>query len=208
MRKDWLAPLTGAAFVVVAIVSFAVGGEPPDADDPVREIVAHYQDDKDAIQAGAAIAALAAVLLVFFGGVLRRALMAADGDGDRSVLPTVAFAGSVILAVGVTIDSTISFALSEAAGDVDPTAVQALQALWDNDFMPMAAGVALLMLAAGLSIVRSGGLPKPLGYVALVLGLVAVTPIGFAGFIGGALWIVVVSVLLTLRGRAEAGSLA
>ena len=31
-RREWLVPLTGVAFIVVLIVSFIVGGEPPDVD--------------------------------------------------------------------------------------------------------------------------------------------------------------------------------
>ena len=53
--KEWLVPLTGVGFVVVGIVSFIVGGEPKSADDPVREIVDFYVDNKDSIQVGAFI---------------------------------------------------------------------------------------------------------------------------------------------------------
>ncbi|MGH2957941.1 MAG: hypothetical protein ACRDL6_13220 [Solirubrobacterales bacterium] len=198
--NEWLAPLTGVAFIVFAIVGFALSGEPPTADDPVEEIVAFYSDDKDSIQFGAALVGMAATLLVFFFGYLRRVLRAAEGEGG--VLSAVSFAGAVIVAVGAAIDSTILFALAEAADDVDPVAVQALQALWDNDFMPLAVGTQLVLLATGLSVVRHGALPKWLGWVAIVLGVIAVTPIGFAAFLGMAIWILIVSILLSMRARS------
>jgi hypothetical protein len=195
--------LTGVAFVAVAILSLVVGGEPPEASEPVREVVDHYVDNKDSIELGAALATLAGLLLIFFAANLRKVLHEAD-DSD-SILPAVVLAGASVMAVGVAIDAMISFALAEAADDIRPTAVQALQALWDNDFFPIALGTTAFMLAAGLSIVLHGGLPKWLGWIAVLFGVVGLTPVGFIGFLGGALWILVVSVLLARRRTAPPG---
>ena len=63
------------------------------------------------------------------------------------------------------LDGTISFVLAESAGDVEPAAVQALQAIWDNDWPPIALGAAVLLLASGLSIALYGALPRWLGWV-------------------------------------------
>lgn len=199
MSRHWWAPLVGVAFLVVLIASFVVGGEPPDADEPVQEIVDHYSENQDAVRIGAVLEGAAGVLLIFFGAVLRRALVAGDRD---SSLPNVAFAGTVVLAVGAAIDGTISFSLAESAEDIDPAGVQALQALWDNDFVPLAVGLSTLMVAAGLSIARTGVVPRWLGWIAIVLGILALTPAGFVAFMGGAIWIVVVGVLLAMRARA------
>lgn len=196
--------LTGLGFVAVAILAFAIGGEPPEATEPVSEIVGHYTDNKDSIEIGAALATLAGLLLIFFAGYLRQVLEAADDSG--SFLPAVALVGAAVMAVGVAIDAMISFALAEAAGDIRPTAVQALQALWDNDFFPIALGTTVLMLATGLSVILHGGLPKALGWAAILFGVVGLTPVGFIGFLGSAVWIVVVSVLLMRRKPAPAAA--
>ena len=84
--------LTGVAFVAVAILSFVVGGEPPEASEPVREVVDHYVDNKDSIEIGAALATLAGLLLIFFAANLRKVLQEAD-DSD-SILPAVVLAGT------------------------------------------------------------------------------------------------------------------
>ena len=152
------------------IVSFAVAGEPPDADESVAEIVDHYVDNKDSIEAGALIGGLAALSLLFFAGYLRK-VFARRSPRATGCCPRSCWRRAAIMAVGAGVDMTISVALAEAAEDIDPVAVQALQALWDNDFMPIAIGlVVLLLLASGLSIVRYGALPKWLGWVAIVLG--------------------------------------
>jgi hypothetical protein len=57
----------------------------------------------------------------------------------------------------------------------------------------------IFSLSAGLSVVRHGALPKWLGWVAILFAVISATPIGFAGVVGTALWILVVSILLAMR---------
>jgi succinate dehydrogenase/fumarate reductase cytochrome b subunit len=197
LRRNWLLPLTGVAFVVFLILSSVVGGEPPSADEDVTKIVEHYKDNKDSIMIASLLGSIAAVFLVFFANHLRHLMRASR------TAPTI-LAGAAIVAVGAGIDITIQFALAEAAEDIEPTAVQALQALWDNDFMPMAIGIVVFLISAGTSTLATGALPKWLGWVAIALGVIGVTPLGFAAAIGAGLWILVASVLLAVRGRRPA----
>jgi hypothetical protein len=204
--KEWLVPLTGVGFIVVAIVSFIVAGEPKDASHPAREIVEWYVDNKDAVQISAFIGMAATVLLVFFGAYLRNVLRAAAGGAD--MLSLVSFIGIVVVAVGFAIDTTISIALAERADDIDPIAVQSLQTLWDNDFVPIALGILLFLWATGLSVRRTGALPKWIGWIMILLGVVALTPIGFASFVGTAGLILVISILLAVRARSATATAA
>jgi hypothetical protein len=203
--KDWLAALTGVGFLVLVIVGIAVGGgEPPDpSDDSVQEIISFYDDNADSVWIGSVIQVWAGTFLIFFGGYLRKVLRAAEGEGH--MLSTVALAGTVILALAAAIDATINIALAEAVDSVDdlePATVQALSVLWSNDFLPFALGAQVFLLASGLSVVRHGALPAWLGWVAIVLGVAAVTPAGFVAILAGALWIGVVSIMLAMRARA------
>ena len=63
-------------------------------------------------------------------------------------------------------------------------------------------GTEVFVLALGLSVLRHGALPRWLGWVAIVLAVVGVTPIGFVTVIGGALLILITSVILTLQARS------
>ena len=142
-----IAPLTGAAFVVLLILSFVVGGELPDVDESTRKIVEHFTDNKDSIMLGAAIETLAAASLVFFGGYMRTVLR--DRGQDSGFLPAVAMAGTLAIAVGGAIDATILFTMAETADDVGPGSLVTLNALWQNDFFPMAMGTFVFLLATG-----------------------------------------------------------
>jgi hypothetical protein len=199
--REWLVPLTGVAVILVGILSFIIGGEPKSADDPAREIVDFYVDNKDSVEVGAMLGVVAGVLLVFFGAYLRKVLRAAAPEEDT--LPLIAFMGFVVVAIGFAIDGTILFAAAEAADDIDPTAVQALQALWDNDFLPLALGVELFLWGTGLALIRTGALPRWLGWVMLVLAVAGFTPIGFVAAIGSALLVLVLSIWLSLRARGS-----
>ena len=199
MRRDWWVPLAGVAFIAIIFIGMAVVGDPPGADEPVQEIVDYYVDDKDSVMFGALLTGVAAVMLVLYASYLRTYLTAAEG-GD-STFPTIAFGGALIMATGAAIDGTLSFAMAEAADDIDPTALQAMQAIWDNDFLPFILGASLLLLGSGVSIVRSGALPKWLGWAAIVFAVVCMTPAGFVGFLAGGLWVLVTSIMLALRLR-------
>jgi hypothetical protein len=204
--KEWLVPLTGIGFILVLVASFViVGDEPPEAKDGGQAILDHYSENKDEIMIGSFIGGgLAGVLLIFFFAYVNRLVSAAAQE--RIMLPVVGIVGAAILATGAAIDSMLQFALAEAADDIEPDAAQAIQAIWDNDFIPFVLGGSLMMLATGLGVVKTGILPKWLGWVAVALGvLMFAGPIGFVGLLVSALWIVVVSVMLSLRARNGSG---
>ena len=112
-------------------------------------------------------------------------------------------AGTIVFAVGLAIDATISFTLAETVEEIDPSAVQALTALWHNDFVPFAVGMQIFLLGAGIGIVRYGILPKWLGWVAIILAVLALTPIGFVAFIGSGVVVAIMSVMLAMRAKAR-----
>ena len=195
MKKDWLAPLTGLAFIVLVIVGFIVQGEPPDAGDDVQDIVNFYSDEKDSIEAGVFILALGTVFFVFFANYLRTVFR------ETSLSATI-LVGAAIFAVAGGIDGAILVGTAEAVDDLEPSSVQTLQALWDNDFVPFAIGITVFLVSVGISILRTTVFPKWLGWIVLVLALVSVTPAGFVAFPGTGLLILVLSIWLSLRARS------
>ena len=194
MKKEWLVPLTGVLFVVLVIVGFIVGGEPPDAEEPAQEIVDFYVDDKDSVMAGAFILGLATVVFVFFANYLRTVFRTTSASATILV-------GAAIFAVGAAVDATLLVAMAEAADDIEPESLQTIQAIWDNDFVPFAVGAAVFLISLAISILRTDVLPRWLGWVTLVLAVLSLTPLGFFAFPLTGLLILVLSVMLAVRAR-------
>jgi hypothetical protein len=189
-----LVPLTGLLFVVLTVVSFLVGGEPPDPDEPIREIRDWWVDNDSANMIGAVIECLAAVSLLFFAASLRRTLRRReDGAGLLSV---AAMAGGIVAAAGIGVDAAIRFAAADLADEISPVGTQTLSALWGDFFFPMVIGFATLVLAVSLSALATRFIPVWLGWIGILIVVVMFTPAGFFGFLASALWIAVVSILL------------
>jgi len=198
--REWLVPLTGILFAVLLIISFIVQGEPKGADNPAIEVKQWYIDNKDSAEISAFIGAVAAGVLIFYGGYLRKVF---DGAGPMlAVLPLI---GLTVVAVGGAIDGLILFAAAERAEDLPPESVRTLQALFDNDFLPLVLGTLVFNWAVGFAVLRSGALPRWMGWAGIVFGVVSLLgPIGFIGVIGAALWVIVSSITLSLRARGPA----
>ena len=202
-QSTWerLAPLTGLVFVAIVVVVFATGGSTPGDHDTAQQVQAFYGQHHDKHMTLAFIMAISIPFLLFFISILRYELRRAGGSGQ---LANAAFAGGVLAAAGFGILAFVHLALADAGGsDKTIGTTQALNVLDNNDFLPMAAGMGVLVLAAGLSTIRHGGLPKWLGWAGVVIGAASFTPAGFFAFLLSGIWVVIVSILLTL-GRQSA----
>ena len=197
-----LAPLTGVVFVALFIASFIVGGETPDVNDSVDTVVSYWRDNDTEAQFAAAMLMWGSVFAIWFGASVRTALRRVEGEPGR--LSALVFAGWVVFAVGACSFAGFSFAAADVADEsnVAGEAVQAISILSSDFFTVLSAGLAVTMLAAGAATLRFGGLPRWLGYVALLIGITAVTPVGFFSFMVAGLWVIVVSVLLYREGAA------
>jgi hypothetical protein len=192
------APLAGALFVVLTVVSFTLGGETPDADESAPEVVEYFVDNDTVNLVGSLVEGLGAVVLIFFAAYLARAV----GGG---LLAWTVLGGGIVAAAGIGTDAAIRFALTEAAGEIDPVAVQTLNALWANFFFPMVVGLGTLVLATSLAALRTRVLPVWLAWIGIVIFVVFFTPAGFVAFLVAGLWIIVISIILWRRESAPGG---
>jgi hypothetical protein len=204
MNAKLIGPLTGILFVVLAIVAFAVGGNTPDVNDSAQDVVSFYVDNDSEQVIAAVLLALGCVALIFFLGSLRLVLRAAAGD--QGGLSTVTLLGGLGIAVGVSIFAGIGFTLGDAADDLPASATLALNALNSDLFFPVAVGAATFNLGLGLAVLRHGGLPRLLGWLALVIGIAGLTPAGFFAFLATGIVIVWASVALTMQAAAPESS--
>jgi hypothetical protein len=198
------APLAGVLFVLLVIVAVIVGGESPAPDDSRQKVLEYFDGDKDSAIAGSVILALATVPFLWFAGVLRSVLAAAESPPAR--LANTAWSGAILIAVGITLLSGFTFVAADTVDDVSPDATHTLSVIQSDLFFPVVVGAAVFLLASGLAIVRSGVLPAWLGWAALVMGIAAVTPTpaAFVAVVLMIVWIAVSSVVLFTRGPAPA----
>jgi hypothetical protein len=189
-------------FVVLAVAAFIISGETPDTNDSPQKILDFYVDNDSSQLWAGAVLAWSTVPLMFFLGVLRSTLHAAEGPIAR--LSAVAFGGGIVLVVGALAFAGFTFTLGDVADDgLTPQAAQALNALNSDFFFPVAVGTATLMIATAIATLSSRALPRWLGWTALVIGAVALTPAGFFAFLAFMLWTVATSIVLWRARFAE-----
>jgi hypothetical protein len=212
-RLERSAPLTGIVAVVLIVAEFIVTGDTPAADDPARVVVSYWTDHGTEQGIASGLFALAAVAIVWFGGSLRATLRDADARAER--LGTIAHAGTILIAAGLSVLAAFGLAAANSAGDVPTSTTQTLNLLNRDDmFVPLAVGSSLLLLSTAVAFLRHGVFSRWLAWVSLAFGMLAVAStalgavvdagLGFFGFLALIPWIPVVAVLAYKRESPEA----
>src|SRR6476659_9142184 len=199
MTGKQLLPLSGVASVVLIVASFIVVGEPPDLNAPADEVVSFYAENDSSLQWGAALLALGAFFFMLFATTIASLLRRDPARG--AVAAHFSFAGGIVFAVGATIFAGLAFTAGDAVDDVGPATLQTLHVLEMDMFFTIAVGTAAFLLGAGVGALKSGVLPSWLAWVAIVIGVIAITPLGFFGFLALGIWTLIVSVMLAMQAR-------
>jgi hypothetical protein len=193
------APLTGLVSAVLGVAGGAIEiiTNPPGSDASGKEVIAFYSAQGGTQQLAAALLALGFVFFLFFAGSLRSHLRQTP---DLEGLGNIALAGAVLETAGQTMGAGYVWTLAQGAGHLDSSAAQALNGLSNNAVATNTAGMIVFGIAAGLAILRGGRLPRWLGWVAIAMAVVVVTPAEGFSFIALVLWMVTVSILIWMRG--------
>jgi len=198
------APLTGIVFFALLAVGFVLTWNTPGSNASAAKVISFYTAHRHQQQAGNYLIGLSLFFGLFFlgnlSGFLRR-------EAAVARLASIAFGGAVLFAVAGGAAAGVGFALADVPQHLNAGAAQALNVL-ANDLgtLMLLGGLGVLLMATGLAIVRSGLLPRALGWFAIVFGVVALTPIGWFSLFALGLFVLILVPLLYRRDRAPAPS--
>jgi hypothetical protein len=195
-----LTPLTGVVFAVLAAAAFLTAQGAPKDTASGAQVIAFYEAHSTSAQASDTLWMFAFAFLLFFAGSLRAYLRPMPGV---EALSSLVLAGAAVLTAGATAYFGFDYALASVPSHVAPAAAQALNVLALKLFLPVSAGGLVFGVASGLAILRGAQLPKWLGWVAILIGIVTASPAGLLGILLFIFWTATVSVLIWRRSRAE-----
>jgi hypothetical protein len=195
-----IVPLTGVAYLVLEIAGNGSIGNFPDSNTPIAKLIPFYADHHANIARGGFLLHYAALALALF-------LVAIWGRA-RQVGVHSFVSGALLVGAAVTVAaafaeasvySTLGF-LGAHEGVVTPAALQA----WHVNGAGGGAttgngGLMIALLAISAAAIASNALPRWLGWSALPLGLVQLTPLGFFAGLVFCLWAAVAGIYMTAR---------
>lgn len=175
------------------------GGVPEESAD---EVLAHFREREDAVVTGGWLFMLGALAFLWFVGILRARLVAAEGGAGT--ISSIAFAGGVVtgaFVLAMPAGGLVAALGIDHVGAPEAAALNALEAVF---FVGAELSAILLLTAAAIVVLRTAALPRWWAVASIVLAVwLVIGPIGWLGLlVGFPVWTAITSVLLA---RAEAG---
>jgi hypothetical protein len=207
MSVERLLPLSGIMFVVlVLITSIGLNNDAPTTSAPAAEVASYYGENDVAQGIGSFLIAAAVLFLVLFAVALASLRPQTDARlWERVLVGGSVLAGAIFLLTGI-----LNFALVDGAtNEASKEALQALSLALGNNWVGFNAGLGVMMVGAGGTLLGRPRLYPALGWSALVLGIALFIPfVDFIALLLSAIWIVVVSVVLFRATESRLASVA
>ena len=179
--KRLVPPVAGVALVACVVTGFILMGGSPSAGDSGAKVTAWFTAHHDrAVAASFVFAYACAVALVFYigmAGYLRQ-------RGSRTLSGLTA-AGGILMVAGFASAAGLLGAITDHTSKLGDNTIQTLNQLGsDAPWIAMIVGSAVATLSIGIASLRRQALPKALGIVTVVVGVVQVAgPISWFGFL-------------------------
>lgn len=195
------APLAGVGAVVLWIIGLITEGDIA-GKSKGSEILAYYRGNENRILFGFVLFAIGTLLFIWFLGSLRRRLMLAEGGDGR--VSAIAYGSGIATAVCLMLLNAPHAAAAISTDDLDPSAARALVSMGDAFFLGAEYLLPALLFAAAIVALRTGALPKWLGWLSVLIGVVLlIGPIGWAALVFAfPLWTLITSWVLWKPARA------
>jgi len=212
-RWERIGAAGGIVFVVLQMASQAliqVGGAEPPFDAPAQTIVAFFMArDSQLFALGDYLSTLSLIAFLWFLGSLWAALC--RGEGEPAWLSFVTAASGVVLAAAVSAGGGWPLAVFRRDEGLDPQIARLLFDQGNFAFANAWVMLASLSLATGVVSIRTGALPRWLGWAGVVIagGLLAARAVWassglvFIPFGLCYLWLIAISIVLIRRAGAS-----
>lgn len=210
-RWDRWGPIAGIVFVVLLFVGLSLAlSDLPSGDDPVSKFTSFYNDkgDRAKVIIGSYLMVLAGVFFLWFLASLRVRLLAVEAAPSR--LTSIAFGGGVAF---VALLMASAAALMSVAADiafggekfVNPDAARYLPELAYPLLLIAGAFAAIALIdAVSILILRTGVLPRWIGWFGFVAAIALLFGFLFLPMVALLLWVLFVSVAMLRAPRAPA----
>ena len=195
-----IVPLAGVAYLVLEIAGNGSIGKFPESDTPIGKLIPFYAAHHSSIARGGLLLHYGAFALALFLAAVWARLRE---SGVHPLVSGVALLGAAATVAAEFAGAGVYSTLGFVGGHEHVIAPAALQAWHVNGagggLSTGDGGLMIVLLAVSVAAISGRALPRWLGWVALVLGLVQLTPIGFfAGLIFWA-WAAVAGVYMAVR---------
>ena len=223
-RTSWVGPASGIVAAGLFVASGALGGwqilavgDGLRPESPAADLTAMLAEHAETLRTGAHLGLLSALLFLVFVAYLRRHLDAHEPAGGWWSL--VAFGGGIVYVGVMILQSSLALAARVVGREgLDVDIARSLMAMQWSNLDLIAPALAAVVLGASVVSVRTGALPRALGWIGLgVTGLLVAylavpfdTPLWMS--VGLAwLWVLAAAVALlvaSLRAPASASPVA
>ncbi|CAN5810821.1 hypothetical protein BH20ACT14_BH20ACT14_15910 [soil metagenome] len=212
---DKLAAAGGIVAVVLIVVGILVVGQPPEISDDAASVADFFQDNRDQVLWGTFLQGLGVLAIIWFIAALGVAMRNA-GEGRLAAAMGIAFAITFSVgAVAALLRAALAYSVADEAAD--PSVVLALyHSAAAMDTLSSLIGAGIYAAVAG-AVIRTGLLHTWWGWLSGVAALWSVVSAtawgrdgfwspdgaGFISFIVFLAWVLVTSILLTMKGRTS-----
>jgi hypothetical protein len=205
MTTQKLLPLSGIVAVLLIVVASVLGGNTPDTNASAAKVMSFYSTH-DARQIAVSFALATSVpFLVFFAVALAAALWPRE-EGVHPAWELVLVGGGTLAGGTILLAAAVHFALADGADHLSAAGLQVLNVVDGDGWIAWNAGIGVMMLGAGGSMLSRAAESRWLARTALLLGILLFIPFAdFFALLASGLWILIASVYASVGKESQLG---
>ena len=208
MDERRITPLAGFVSILLFVIGVFVieSGDTPDEEATGEEVATYLADSINTLGTGAVLWGVGIIALIWFLDGLRTHILPASGQLARLTYG-FGFAAALFLLASIMPDVAGAISSDTLERNLDGGAAEAIGSLGDGFFVAAELMLAGFFFAVGLAAIRARALPAWLGWISLVLVVIAlIPPIGWAVVVFAfPLWVLLVSALLWIGRKSAPG---